>query len=319
LLCLSVSFPVPARTQKRSERGARPAYAEYLKGLLSERYGDSSCALQEYIKARRTDGGSTSLKLKLAIQYIKLNEHQNAVDILTGLLTEEPLNVDAHLLLILLHSTGGNEEKATAAYGEMLNRLYAADQTNVSIAESLAQFKLQERDLAGSLEIYQGLIKTHPEYDDAYFWVGYLHEESGSRQDAIALWKALLERNPEHSDGLNSLGYIYAEEGIYLDDARLMIEKALEKRPESPAYLDSLGWVYYKQGRYEEACSYIEKAAAMLDDPVIMDHMGDVYLAMGKKEQALKAWRQIVEADPENKIIKEKIRKIEDERAVGKN
>ena len=67
----SFSFNLPDNTAKKN---VFPAYSFYLKGLLSDRYGDSDRALKEYIKAEKYDQESTSLRLRIAVQYIKLND-----------------------------------------------------------------------------------------------------------------------------------------------------------------------------------------------------------------------------------------------------
>jgi tetratricopeptide (TPR) repeat protein len=290
-----------------------PAYSSYLKGLLSDRYGDSQRALKEYIRAEKFDADSASLKLRIAVQYIKLNNFDKATELLSDIKNEDPVNLDAYLLLILLYSERGLEEKANSEYEEMLSKLYEEKPDNVRIAESLAQFKFHKRDYATALSIYENILKLKPEYIDAYFWIGYLYEEKGERKKAVDSWKKTLELDPDHCDALNSLGYVYAEEGTNLDEAEVLVKHALEIKPDSPAYLDSLGWVYFKKKDLSRAKEYIERASAILKDPVILDHLGDVYYALEDFKQAGKVWQEALEIQPENKIIKEKLTKLEDE------
>lgn len=296
-----------------------PAYSSYLKGLLSDRYGDSKRALDEYIKAKKFDKESVSLKLRIAVQHIKLDNSDKALKILDELKKEEPINLDAYLLLILLYSSKGEEEKATQEYEEMLSGLYKEKPDNLKIAESLAQFKMQKSDFETALNIYESILKLDPGYTDAYFWIGYLHEEKGQRQEAIKSWKKLLELKPDHPDALNSLGYIYAEESMNLDEAEDLVKKALEIVPDSAAYLDSLGWVYYKKQKFLKAKEYIEKAASMLRDPVILDHLGDTYYKLGQFRQAKEVWEEVLKIEPQNKIVQEKIANLKDEFSTTKD
>jgi tetratricopeptide (TPR) repeat protein len=174
-----------------------PAYSSYLKGLLSDRYGDSKRALDEYIKAKKFDQESSSLKLRIAVQYIKLENLDKALKILNELKKEEPINLDAYLLLILLYSSKGQEEKANQEYEEMLSDLYKEKPDNLKIAESLAQFKMQKSDYESALNIYENILKLDPNYVEAYFWIGYLYEEKGKRHQAVKSWKKLLELKPD--------------------------------------------------------------------------------------------------------------------------
>ncbi|HEC69463.1 MAG TPA: tetratricopeptide repeat protein [Candidatus Omnitrophica bacterium] len=293
---------------KPPSKNINPAYSSYLKGLLSECYGDSQRALEEYLKAGKFDEESVSLQIRIAVQYIKLNKIPEALTILKELTQKEPVNLDAYLLLILIYSSQRKEKEATDVYEEMLSKLYKEKPGNLKIAENLAQFKFQKKDFNSALKIYETILKANPEYSDAYFWIGYIYEEKGQRQKAIEFWKQGLKFNPEHSDILNSLGYIYAEEGINLDEAEALIKRALEMEPDSPAYLDSLGWVYFKKGDYPKAKEYIEKAASFMKDPVILEHLGDVYYCSGSREQAKKIWEEVLKLQPENKVLEQKLR-----------
>jgi len=307
------------RTDSIVKKEISPAYSSYLKGLLSDRYGDSKRALDEYIEARKFDEESVSLKLRIAVQHIKLDNSDKALKVLDELKKEEPINLDAYLLLILLYSSKGQEEKATREYEDMLSGLYKEKPDNLKIAESLAQFKMQKSDFETALNIYKNILKLDPGYTDAYFWIGYLHEEKGQRQEAIKSWKKLLELKPDHPDALNSLGYIYAEEGMSLDEAEDLVKRALEIVPDSAAYLDSLGWVYYKKQKFIEAKECIEKAASILRDPVILDHLGDTYYKLGQFRQAREVWEEVLKIEPENKTVREKIVNLKDDFSTTKD
>jgi tetratricopeptide (TPR) repeat protein len=118
---------------------------------------------------------------------------------------------------------------------------------------------------------------------------------------------------------LNSLGYVYAEESINLDEAEDLIKRALEIVPDSAAYLDSLGWVYYKKEKFLKAKEYIEKAASMLKDPVILDHLGDIYYKLGQFQEAGEVWKEVLKIEPQNKIVQEKIANLKDEISTTKD
>ena len=300
-------------------RKISPAYSSYLKGLLSDRYGDSKRALKEYIKARKIDEESMSLKLRLAVQHIKLNNNNRAIRLLDELKDDKSVSLDAYLLLILLYSSNGQDEKANQEYEGMLSNLYKEKPDNLKIAESLAWFKMQKEDFDAALKIYENVVKLDPEYTDAYFWIGYLYEEKGNRPEAIKFWKKVLEFNPEHADALNSLGYIYAEEGVNLTEAELLVKKALEISPDSAAYLDSLGWVYFKMQKFNVAREYIEKAANLLKDPVILDHLGEIYYKLGELLKAKEVWNEALNINPKDASVQEKIKNIKDEISAAKD
>jgi tetratricopeptide (TPR) repeat protein len=89
-----------------------------------------------------------------------------------------------------------------------------------------------------------------------------------------------------------------------------MIKKALEIEPNNGAYLDSLGWLYFKKGQTEEAIKELEKASALLKDPVIFDHLGDAYFKIGDIENAKNNWQESLSLEPAQDKVKEKLEKI---------
>ena len=105
----------------------------------------------------------------------------------------------------------------------------------------------------------------------------------------------------------NYLGYMYVEEEKNLDAAEVMIKKALEIEPNNGAYIDSLGWLYFKKGKLSPALEQLERASALLEDPVIYDHLGDVYLKKGDVKKALGSWQKSLQLDSKQEQIKKKI------------
>jgi tetratricopeptide (TPR) repeat protein len=51
-------------------------------------------------------------------------------------------------------------------------------------------------------------------------------------------------------------------------EAELLIREALKTAPESPTYLDSLGWALYKQGKFEDAAKALKQAVVAQPPPV---------------------------------------------------
>ena len=130
---------------------------------------------------------------------------------------------------------------------------------------------------------------------DFYFHHGVVAERSGQTEVAEKHFLSCLELDDHHAPALNYLGYMWAERGANLTDAEEFIRRALQRDPENAAYLDSLGWVLYQQGRYHEALPPLEQAArlsAKNPDPVIEEHLGDVLDKLGRRQEAVQAWKR---------------------------
>lgn len=299
-------------TQATQAQVEKTAYAAYLQGLMAERYGDEKEALAYYGEAKDLDVSSKTIRLKLAVEHIQQGNYDSAVDLLSQLSADDNVNVDAYLLLILMHSTQGNDSKASNVYIELLERLYDLDPSNLKIAESLAQHRIQLGELDRASLIYEKIVELHPDYEEGLYWLGFLYEELNKRDDAVLVWSKLLTVNPLHGNGLNSLAYVYAEENKYLEKAEEMVKLALEQHPDSVAYRDTLGWIYFKQNKLVEARDMIEELTKGFVDPVILDHLGDIYERLGESQKAIEQWQRALMLVPANEDLKQKMRKLQE-------
>ena len=134
------------------------------------------------------------------------------------------------------------------------------------------------------------------------------------------IWKLLVDtKQIESSEAANSVGYVAAELNVRLDEAKALIEQALEAEPDNYAYLDSMAWVLFRMEQYEEAENYINQALRASEQEtargVIFEHQGDILMKLGRKSEALAAYREALDYsedddfDPER--VKEKIRQLE--------
>src|SRR5262249_41642039 len=129
---------------------------------------------------------------------------------------------------------------------------------------------------------------------------------------SIKTLEELAAANPDNASYQNDLGYVLADNDMRLDEAQKMIEKALdldekerkkavkdgiiaadEDVPNS-SYLDSLAWVHFKKKNYAEALKVMEEVVKQDDSQhvEIYDHYADILMALGRKDNAVKAWEK---------------------------
>jgi len=106
----------------------------------------------------------------------------------------------------------------------------------------------------------------------------------------------------------NALAYHWAERNKRLDEALALAESAIRKYPHNFSYYDTKAMVLYRLGRLQEAIKELEKALALSENPVLLDHLGDIYWLLEKKEKALKIWKRSI-AVSSNILIIERLRK----------
>ena len=115
---------------------------------------------------------------------------------------------------------------------------------------------------------------------------------------------------PKNQNAYNALGYSLAERNIRLEEAYTLIAKALELAPEDPFIMDSMGWALFRLGRLDEAESYLKRALAERPDAEIAAHLGEVLWAKGDRDSARAIWKAQLEANPDNAVLKETVKRL---------
>ncbi len=161
---------------------------------------------------------------------------------------------------------------------------------------------LRELDRLGALPRWPGMDRE-PTLDDLLYEVSLINSTLDNQAGVDLLLSQLLSRDPSNAMALNNLGYILLESGDTSQRAIEYIERAAAIRPDDVSIIDSLAWLRYKQGRLadddegEGAFSLVQHAmeSATTPQPEVIDHLGDIAWRLGRRDDALGAWRQVVD------------------------
>jgi Flp pilus assembly protein TadD len=136
------------------------------------------------------------------------------------------------------------------------------------------------------------LVTQAPDNDRYRFTLGAAYDEANDKERAMAEMRRAIALNPRNAAALNYLGFTLADLGIQLDEAERLIRRALELQPKDGIYIDSLGWVFYRRGDYQRAVEQLERAVELAgEDPTIVEHLGDAYLRQGRRDAAMRVYR----------------------------
>lgn len=148
-----------------------------------------------------------------------------------------------------------------------------------------------------------------------------VYVSQGDRRKGEKILEEVYAENPDDPGVNNDLGYLWAEGGKNLQQAEKMIRKAVTAEPENRAYQDSLGWVLFMQKKYVKALPFLKNAVkgSETGDETVWDHLGDCYHRLGKKTEAVNAWKRALKSALKNKRadkkliekIKEKLQKLQ--------
>ena len=281
--------------------------SHYTKGMMHDFLEKNEAAIEEYKQAIHFDPESYAPHLHLGIDYARLGNLAPSIDELTLAAKLNPEDLKAHYFLALVYSTQNEFDKAAGEYELILKHFSQTDPDNIEIYNYLGQLYYSQRKYQKAVDQFEKILSLDPQNSEVMYLLGSLYLELGKRPKAMELFKQSIAADSMNDGSLNSLGYIYAEEGIHLEEALDLVKRALEIKPDSGAYLDSLGWVYYKKEMYPQALESLQKADALMKDPVIYDHLGDVYLKLNEIENAKKYWKLSLKLLPAQTNVTKKL------------
>lgn len=168
-----------------------------------------------------------------------------------------------------------------------------------------------------AIKYYEQAIQKLPKIESQhwilFYALGISYERNQNWEKAEENFKKAQELSQNHYLVLNYLGYSWIHQGKNIEEAFGMIVEAYNQAPQEGHINDSLGWALYQLGYYQEAVTYLEKAAELEPaNAVISEHLGDAYWFAGRKNEARFQWKHALtmkddtgELDP--KLVKTKI------------
>ncbi len=193
---------------------------------------------------------------------------------------------------------------------------HLADVTPKSQDEQVRIYLAREQVLRDSgqtdhaLELLNAALIDIPDHPDLLYARGLVTAIMDRVVEHEQDMRRLIEIDPENAHAYNALGYTLADKTDRLTEALELIEKALSLLPGDPFILDSLGWVHYRRGNLDLALEYLQLAMDQRPDAEIAAHLGEVLWQLGDKEQAITAWQNGRQNDPDNSILKDTMRKF---------
>ncbi len=176
------------------------------------------------------------------------------------------------------------------------------------VAEAQMLRELERHDLA--YEVFGRAVARWPRDLDLLYEQAMVAEKTDRLQDMERLLRRVIELDPTHAHAHNALGYSLADRGLRLQEARALIVRALELQPGDPFISDSLGWVEFRLGNQPEALRLLQQAHAARPDAEIAAHLGEVLWVMGRREEALRTWRDGLRRDAGNKVLRETLSRL---------
>ena len=146
---------------------------------------------------------------------------------------------------------------------------------------------------------------------DFYAVMGDLLHQKGREREAFSAYDSCLVWKRDNIGCLNNYAYYLSLKGERLDEAEQMSYITVKAEPKNATYLDTYAWILYRQQRYAEARIYIDQALQndSLPGSVVLEHAGDIYAHCDDMSAAITHWQKALAADPENALLRKKIKR----------
>jgi tetratricopeptide (TPR) repeat protein len=308
LIHLNLELGSPAKAQELALGGAKPPafLLEAAKLFLNRKhYAQAGTMLDELDPA--TQKRADVLFYRAAIAFEGGGDAEKALGYMDQVpegspLAERAIGFRMHLLSLL-----GRQGEALDLAAK--SKIRFPQSREIILAE--AGIFEDAKDFPKALEVLDAALALWPEDIEILYRKGVLLDRAGERPKALEIMESIIAREPDNPDALNYVGYTLAEENRDLDRALVLVRNALGQKPDSAFIIDSLAWVYFRQGKKDAAWKEIRRAAAAAEDPTIWEHYGDIALALGKKEEARKAFHKALKLKPDNEDrVKQKLKAL---------
>jgi tetratricopeptide (TPR) repeat protein len=174
-----------------------------------------------------------------------------------------------------------------------------------------AQLLRDLKDYQASFEVYGEAVKRFPDDSELLYDQAMMAEKAGNLAEMERLLRQLIAAKPDYHHAYNALGYSLADRNIRLPEAKQLIEKAVSLAPNDAYIQDSLAWVEFRLGNKARALEILQAAYAKRPDAEIAAHLGEVLWAQGRRDQALKIWREGLILASDNETLQETLKRLQ--------
>ena len=278
-----------------------------------QQQGDSTVVLDLFNELLRQPNPSADIaEMKAAYMQLKEMPRDSVRQAFSYVLQLAPEQASARLRLVQQAWEDEDDDAVISLCSEA--RQYNPEEMVFYYYQGMAYYRQEDKDNA--LEAFRNGINVINEQSipeivsDFYAVMGDLLYQKGRQTDAFAAYDSCLVWKEDNIGCLNNYAYYLSLLGERLDEAEQMSYRTVKAEPENATYLDTYAWILFRQERYAEAKIYIEQALRdSLIDGVVKEHAGDIFALNGDIDKAMELWQQAQTNDPDNKLLRRKIKR----------
>lgn len=160
---------------------------------------------------------------------------------------------------------------------------------------------------SAAVVLFRHCLHLDPTLIDAWLQLGLVYDVLDQVDSSEHAYQRVLALDQDNHLACNNYAYLLATNKRSLDKARILSWRAVQQMPTNPSYLDTYAWVLFQQGLTDEAKKYIERAISKGATATHYEHYGDILEALGLLDDAVRAWTQSLQLDPDRLDIASRI------------
>lgn len=222
----------------------------------------------------------TGYRIRRGVLLDQLGKSEEALAVLGEIVRQEPENTLARQVLAKAYNNAGVEattqkrwQEAVRAFEEALRLDPTLETARANRSAALWKWgvSLEERDLSQALRIFEQFLEAEPKSVAGHVRVGVLYAQLNDFPRALAAFERAKQLDPDDPIITKNLIVTHHQYGVNLD----------------------------RMGRYDAAVEQFRAGLAL--DPNYLDlyrSLGQIYSHMGRREEALRAYAEILRRDP---------------------
>ncbi len=276
------------------------AEAEYLNGVVYQRWQKNDQAYECYLRASEKDPNEIAYVMARAEMLVAMNCTPQALEYLNSKLT-------AFEHSPVLQHTIGQLQMDQGQYADAVKSLHQASvlaPDDNTIREHLAMAYFQDKRFREAGDLYGRLLKVDPNSKRAELWValGECQLHTGRAVEARNSFDTATQLNPSLTAAWLSLAKVTLQLGD-IRRADTLLRKVLALDADSAEAHLMLGYVRLRDNKLADALREFQKASALdQSDPVSLCMVGYVLERSGKPEEAMRYYGQALKLKPNNEL-----------------
>jgi len=273
----------------------------YNLSLLYEGMGQKEKADTYLSKAVDLRSGDTGGRLKLSESLINKGKLDEAETYLKDVLEKEPESLEAWLLMAIIWEKRGNREALKTAYENIL----ALDPESKNVIYNLGIMEYEKGNLSKTRSYLEKYIKSSPGDSDAHAFLFDIYRKQNKEDLAFTEAKTIIKLKPKDTGYYHYIFEYLNGLGDYEEIVEVM-EEAIKNNPKNSDIRKYLVVAYLNTGRDDLAVEEIKEVLnSKPDDITLLFQLARLQEKREKYEEALAAYKKIIDISPENEEAKE--------------